>query len=274
MKTQTISITVSASRDDVFAFIADVHHLTQWAGRLCQRMWKEGAHWKVLTPSGERFVAIHAEACTGVVDLFLGEQPDEMTLFPLRVLTVPHGAALTLTLFQPFGLPNEIYDQQYRTFLSEMRGLLRRFGGGELHAPTENAPAFYPSLVTRRFHESWDFYSEYLGFVTVVECGEYVQLAHPSGAQFGLLQHEIDGVPAELVCPSDGRGFWLSIDVADADAEYSRLCALGVEIAEPPQDKPWGERHFLVRDPNGVLVCIAHKIPRFVAEEMEALCEV
>ncbi len=274
MKTQTISITVSASRDDVFAFIANIHQLPQWAGKLCRRLWKEETHWKVLTPSGERFLSLQADDGTGVVDLFLGEQLDEMTLFPLRVLSLPHGAAVTLTLFQPLGLPNEIFDQQYRTFLDEMRGLVRRFGGGGLHPSAEGAPAFYPNLVTRRFYETWDFYSDHLGFTTVVECSEYVQLVHPSGAQLGLLQHEIDGVPSELVCPADGRGFWLTVDVSDADAEYSRLCALGVDIVEPPQDKPWGERHFLVRDPNGVLVCIAHKIPRFIAEEAEALCGV
>ena len=99
-----------------------------------------------------------------------------------------------------------------------------------------------------------------------------MHLSHPSGAQFGLLKDEIDGVPAELVSPVEGRGFWLNLHVPDADAEYARLCSLGIDIVEPPQDKRWGERHFLVRDPNGVLVYIAHIIPPFADEVPETLC--
>jgi len=274
MKIQTISITVPADRDDVFAFLAEVQVLPEWAGQLCRRIWKVGTYWKAQTPVGEMFLALHADARTGVIDLFLGEQLDEMAVFPLRVLTLPHGAAVMLTYVQPFGTPNEVYDRQYRLLLAEMRGLLRRFGGGELHAPAEGAPAFYPGLVTSKFYETWDFYSAILGFTTVTECGAYVHLAHPSGAQFGLLKHEVDGAPAELISAVEGRGFWLSLHVADADAEFTRLRSLGVQVVEPPEDKPWGERHFLVRDPNGVLIYIAHTIPAFADEAKEMACAV
>lgn len=274
MKIQTISITVPASRDAVFAFLAEIETVPQWAGKLCRRIWKSGTYWKALTPSGEMFLALHAEAGTGVIDLFLGEQLDEMAVFPLRVFSLPHGSAVTLTHFQPFGTANEIYDRQYRVLLSEMRSLLAHFGGGELHAQAEGAPAFYPGLVTRKFYETWDFYSANLGFTTINECGAYVRLSHPSGVQFGLLKDEVDGAPAELISPVEGRGFWLTLHVADVDAEYSRLCLLGVDVVEPPQNKRWGERHFVVRDPNGVLVYIAHSIPTFADERSEALCAV
>lgn len=270
MKAQTISITVPASRDHVFNFLAEIENLPLWASQLCRRIWKVGTYRKTFTPAGEMFLSLCADARTGVIDLLLGSQLDEMAVFPMRVLSLPHGCVVTLTCLQSAGLPNELYDQQYRALLSEMRGLLRRFGGGELHAQAEGAPAFYPNLVTRKFYETWDFYSEILGFSTVAECGEYVHLAHPSGAQFGLLRDELDGAPAELISPAEGRGFWLSLDVADADAEHARLTDLGIEIAEPLCNRPWGERHFAVRDPNGVLVYIAHKIPSFV-EDREAV---
>lgn len=116
--------------------------------------------------------------------------------------------------------------------------------------------AFYPGIVTARFYETWDFYTTHLGFRTVLESDFYVQLVHPSGAQLGILRQELDGSPSELVSATDGRGFWLGIDVADADAECARLRAAGVEIVSPPEDKPWGERHCVVRDPNGVLILI------------------
>lgn len=271
MKIQTISISVSAARDDVFTFLAEVRNLPHWAARFCQRMWKVGTYWKIDTPYGERFLSLQSDAGTGVIDLLMGEQLDEMTVYPFRVLSLPHGAVVTFTYLQPAGLPNEIYDRQYRVLLSEMRGLLRRFGGGDLQASVDGSPAFYPNLVTRKFYETWDFYSANLGFSTAYESDAYVHLTHPSGAQLGLLKHEFDGAPAELISAVEGRGFWLSLDVPHADAEYGRLKSLGVEIAEPLQDKPWGERNFVVRDPNGVLVYISHKIPTSVGHREEGL---
>lgn len=261
MKVQTISITVPASRDEVFTYLAEVANIPHWAPEFCRSIRRCPTAWKVTTPAGERFFAVEPDRRTGVIDFLLGEQLDEMSVFPLRVISMPHGSAVIATYFQAFGMANETYDRDYRALLAALRGLMRRFGGGELHADGEDAPSFYPNLVTGRFHETWDFYTEVLGFRTVAECDVYVHLRHPSGAQFGLLQEEQDGAPAELISCTDGRGFWLSIDVPDADAEHARLQNLDVPIVEQPSDQPWGERRFIVRDPNGVLIWIAHRIP-------------
>ncbi|MDP0497150.1 MAG: VOC family protein [Verrucomicrobiota bacterium JB024] len=39
--------------------------------------------------------------------------------------------------------------------------------------------------------------------------------------------------------------------VADVDAEYRRIRALGIEMQEPPTDLPWGFRYFHLVDPDG-----------------------
>jgi len=134
--------------------------------------------------------------------------------------------------------------------------------------PATGALAFHANLVTARFEDTWGFYTELLGFRTIIEVDGYVHLEHPTGAQLGLMRHELDGDWPELVTGTDGRGMWLSLNVDDADAEHKRLRALGVPIVEPPKDRPWGERCFVVRDPNGVLVFIAHKL---VAARVETL---
>ena len=121
------------------------------------------------------------------------------------------------------------------------------------------ARAFVPGLVTARLHETWDFYTERLGFFTVAEHGVYVRLEHPCGAGLALLQEETDGTPAPLVTATDGRGFWLRLDVPEVDALHAALVAAGVPIVEPPNDKPWGERLCFVRDPNGVVICLAQE---------------
>lgn len=42
--------------------------------------------------------------------------------------------------------------------------------------------------------------------------------------------------------------------VDDADAEYERVKALGVEWVLPPTTQPWGNRSMIFRDPEGNLV--------------------
>jgi len=55
------------------------------------------------------------------------------------------------------------------------------------------------------------------------------------------------------------RGF--EVRVVDADAEYKRICDLGVEVKEPPKDLPWGYRLFLVKDPDGNDIEICAPLP-------------
>jgi catechol 2,3-dioxygenase-like lactoylglutathione lyase family enzyme len=133
-----------------------------------------------------------------------------------------------------------------------------------LHSISPVTPAavrsFYPGLVTARFYESWDFYTTHLGFRTVQENDTYVHLQHPTGCQLALLQHETASDVPELVSATDGRGFWLGLKVEDADEMHARLVAAGVPIVTAPENKPWGERHFVVRDPNGVLIYVAHPL--------------
>jgi catechol 2,3-dioxygenase-like lactoylglutathione lyase family enzyme len=259
MKNRTITITLPADRDAVFAYLAPIENLPAWAPRLCAELRQDGQHWRGATPGGEMFFAVEADSKTGVIDFLYGTQLDEMSLLPMRVLRQPHGTVINCTFLQPAGWADELYELYYETLLLALRGLKQRFGAGEVHAPTTGGEPFYPSLVTANFYETWDFYTSMLGFRTVCESDFYVQLAHPGGAQLGVLRHELDGPSPELVGATNGRGFWLNLDVADADAEHARLLRAGVEIALPLEDKPWGDRQFVVRDPNGVLIAIAHR---------------
>lgn len=251
---------VAADRDGVFRYLTQVENLPRWAPLLCGQLWRDGQRWLATTPGGQDYVAISSEPRTGVIDLLMGIRPDEMALLALRVVRQVSKTVVICTFIQPSGWSGDVADRYHDALLAGLRGLPARLGGGEVAEITPDAGRFHPSVVTARFHETWDFYTTHLGFRTTCENGMYVHLTHPNGAQLGLLREELDGLPAELVSAANGRGFWLSVDVADADAEYVRLCAAGVDIAEPIDDKPWGQRQFLVRDPNGILIAIAHRM--------------
>src|SRR3954471_1439377 len=99
MKNRTITLTVPASRDDVFSFLSKIENLPQWAGGLWQDLSRHGAHWKVRTRFGDLFFAALADAAMGVIDVFTGDSLDEMNLTPIRVVSLSHGCAITVTVF-------------------------------------------------------------------------------------------------------------------------------------------------------------------------------
>jgi catechol 2,3-dioxygenase-like lactoylglutathione lyase family enzyme len=60
-------------------------------------------------------------------------------------------------------------------------------------------------------------------------------------ARLGLLQ-------------SKKTGLHLEINTTDLDGFHADLVASGVEPESAPRDRPWGERTFNVRDPDGNLI--------------------
>lgn len=105
---------------------------------------------------------------------------------------------------------------------------------------------------TEKLQESKDFYLRHFGFLLAFESDWYVELVTPdrrAGISFTLPQREA----GEFF---NGRGVILSFEVEDADAEYARLQSEGVSISQPLEDKPWGERSFVVNDPNGLHIYI------------------
>jgi len=53
---------------------------------------------------------------------------------------------------------------------------------------------------------------------------------------------------------ADRRGSALGVTVADVDAAYqtiSTLAGFQIELSGPPKEHPWGEKSFLLTDPDG-----------------------
>ncbi len=56
--------------------------------------------------------------------------------------------------------------------------------------------------------------------------------------------------------PRDGNynNICIAFTVESVDEECERLKALGVEIAEPPTERPWGAKNMSFKDPDGNIV--------------------
>lgn len=57
-----------------------------------------------------------------------------------------------------------------------------------------------------------------------------------------------------------GGGSWLSFETDDVDGEYARLQAAGVPIVAEIRDETWGDRHFVIEDPNGIGVDVYQRM--------------
>jgi hypothetical protein len=140
MNTQTFTITVSASRDTVFNFLADIENLPKWAGGYCERLTLQRGRWWALTVEGEQVVDMETSAGTGVLDLRAGPLPEHMTLTPLRVIALSARRTLvSILLIESPDQGAEVFARRCRIFREAMQGMLGRFGGGEMHSP-DNTP--------------------------------------------------------------------------------------------------------------------------------------
>lgn len=57
-----------------------------------------------------------------------------------------------------------------------------------------------------------------------------------------------------------GRGLYIYIHTDDVDATYAELKKLGLSPATEPRDWPWGNREFIIKDPDDYKLCFWQKI--------------
>jgi catechol 2,3-dioxygenase-like lactoylglutathione lyase family enzyme len=88
---------------------------------------------------------------------------------------------------------------------------------------------------------SCEFYKRIPGAVLEAHRPGEFALFRIGGAHLGLLQ-------------SKKTGLHLEVGTADVDQFHAALEAAGVETQGAPRDRPWGERTFNVRDPDGNLI--------------------
>jgi hypothetical protein len=55
--------------------------------------------------------------------------------------------------------------------------------------------------------------------------------------------------------------YLINFEVEDPDAVYERVQAAGLPILRTLRDEPFGQRHFITSDPNGVLIDVIKPIP-------------
>jgi len=121
--------------------------------------------------------------------------------------------------------------------------------------------SYYPVIMTDDVARTAAFYEAHFGFTAPYRSDWYVHLrsAEDEHTNLAILDHTHETIPAE------GRkraaGVILNFEVDDVDSEYDRLRAAGLPILLSIRDEAFGQRHFITRDPNGVLIDVIKPIP-------------
>lgn len=120
--------------------------------------------------------------------------------------------------------------------------------------------SIYPVLMTEKLEESCLFYKNYFGFTEAFMSDWYVSLSHPDGHELAFIEAGHDTIP------ESGRaiiqGMILNIEVENAAQMYAEITkkAEGIVIM-PLRDEAYGQRHFIMQDPNNIIVDIIEAIP-------------
>ena len=121
--------------------------------------------------------------------------------------------------------------------------------------------SLFPDIVSESPARSRDFYVALFGFEVAFEIDWYVQLQSPADPNLQLAFVKVGhaSVPAGYGGPA--RGVLVTIETQDVDALHARAQELGCEIVYALRDEVWGQRHFMTKDPNGLLVDVVQLIP-------------
>lgn len=116
----------------------------------------------------------------------------------------------------------------------------------------------YPVVMTRDVAGAATFYRDTFGFETVFETDWYASLT--LGAfELALLAHDHETVPHEYRALP--QGIIVNVEVDDADEMHTRLVEeLGLVTVLPLCDEDFGQRHFIVTGPDGVLIDVIQPI--------------
>ena len=119
--------------------------------------------------------------------------------------------------------------------------------------------ASYPIVVTDKLQECRDFYARFFGLSVIFEASWIVVLSRDGEAPAVAFMHPEHPSTPPHPAPFRGDGMFLTLQVEDAAAEYSRVTAAGLSCALELRDEPWGQRRFAAVDPAGMWVDVVEQ---------------
>ncbi len=120
---------------------------------------------------------------------------------------------------------------------------------------------YYPVLMVEDVSSISTFYQAHFGFRALFDSDWYVHLQsiQDENVNLAILQGDHETIPKA----ARGRvaGMLLNFEVEDVDTIYLDLISKNLPMLLALRDEPFGQRHFITRDPSGVLIDVIKPIP-------------
>ncbi|ODT14277.1 MAG: glyoxalase [Mesorhizobium sp. SCN 65-12] len=122
--------------------------------------------------------------------------------------------------------------------------------------------SYYPVIMTHDVAGTAAFYTSHLRFKPLFESDWYVHLqsTEDESVNLGIVGADHETIP-EQARGKASQGLLINFEVEDPDAVHERIVAAGLPILRSLRDEAFGQRHFITRDPNGVLIDVIKPIP-------------
>jgi catechol 2,3-dioxygenase-like lactoylglutathione lyase family enzyme len=108
--------------------------------------------------------------------------------------------------------------------------------------------------MTEDVQKSSAFYQNFFEFETVFDAGWYISLKHPKGQEIAFIDVSHESVPLEY--QHQATGFILNIEVDNVEDIYKKFIKEKLAILAPLETNEYGQHHFIISDPNDILVDI------------------
>ncbi|MEZ5344796.1 MAG: VOC family protein [Pyrinomonadaceae bacterium] len=118
----------------------------------------------------------------------------------------------------------------------------------------------YPVFIVSDISKTKKFYTNHFGFQIALELDWFLNLNHPSNSNHRIVFVQKDHSSVPDFYKGRTNGFALDFRVEDATAEFEKSLESGIEIKQQLRDEPFGDRHFIVTDPDGVLINVVQSI--------------
>ncbi|MFK8284852.1 VOC family protein [Capnocytophaga canis] len=108
-------------------------------------------------------------------------------------------------------------------------------------------------IITEKLAETKAFYTEILNFGVSFENEFYLLLHTPNReAEISFLLPNHPSQQPIFHKPFQNQGVYLTIEVENVDEVYKELKNKNIPIEIELRNEPWGDRHFTIKDPNGI----------------------
>ncbi|BAM02941.1 VOC family protein [Phycisphaera mikurensis] len=120
--------------------------------------------------------------------------------------------------------------------------------------------AFFPLVVTDELAACRHFFVSKFGFQPAFDEDWYLHLVHEGGAQLGFLVPDHPSQPSALHPRFAREGLVFSFEVENVDRAFEELGPPDADVVLPPKTEPWGQRHFLLAGPAGIVVDVIQNL--------------